>query len=244
MFREIKPSIEVLLKKCRIRRIEDERRRLLLQIYRDYLKARSPDEWSHLPDVDTQGILETKLFQKLLGQPLDESGDITPGNVVPFLPEFIREWTKARQETFADILPKVPDETLEARVQRLELVRSVVTCGACADLSSSICPLVGWKSICRHQLNKGCQWYLVNHHAVAAATSLVSCVGLDPLTATADDMNRRDDRFMCGNCSPEVRHGRLSRRVYTWLECVCYFFFSSLLCSNIRTARAWNSNRW
>jgi len=231
VFREIKPSIVVLLKKCQAKRIEDERRRLLLQIYRDYLKARSPNEWPHLPDIDSGNILETKLFKRLLGQPLDESVNIFPGNVVPFFPEFIEEWTKARRETFADILPKDADETLEARVQRLELVRSVVICKMCADSSSSGRPLVGWKSICRHQHHsKGFRRYVINQHAVAAATSLVSCVGLDPLTTTADDMNRRDDRFMCGNCSLEVRHGRLSRRVFTWLECVCCFLFSSLLC--------------
>ncbi len=211
-----------------------------MRIYQDYLKTRSPDEWPYLPDVDAPSILNTELFKKFLGLPLDESVNITPGDVVPFLPEFIEKWIKARREKFADILPKIPDETLEARVQRLEFVTSVVTCSTCFDLSPPrCCPLIGWKSICRHQLNSMgiCQRYAISHHVVAAATSLVSSVGLDPLTTIVDDLNRRNDRFMCGNCSPEVHHGRLSRRVYTWLECVCHFSFFPHFVTNIRAAR-------
>ena len=208
-----------------------------MQIYRDYLKTRSPDEWLYLPDIHVQSILDTKLFKKLLGPPFDDSVDITPGIVVPFLPELVENWIKARQENFAEMLPKDPDEIWEVRVQRLELVTSVATCRTCAD--SSRRPLVGWKSICRHQLNsmENCRKYVISDHAVAAATSLVSCVGLDPLTTTVDDMNCRNDRFMCGNCSPEVHRGRLSRRVYTWLECVCHFSFLHYFVTNIRAAR-------
>ena len=219
--------------------MENERLRLVLPIYRDYLKARSPDEWQHLPDADGGRIVvrENMLFKKLLKQPLDECVDISPSNVVPFLPKFIEEWTKAHRKRSAGILPKDPDETLEARIQRLELVRSVVFCITCDDSSLSGRPLVGWNSIYRHQLNFGCQEYAIDHRAVAAATALVSCIGLDPATTTADDMNRRDDRFMCGNCGLEVCHGRLCRRVFTWLECVCYFFFSSLTVINFRIAR-------
>ena len=226
VFREIKPGIEVWLKNRQVDRTENERLRLVLQIYRDYLKARSPDEWLHLPDPDDGSVVAwvATLFKKHLKQPLDECVDISPSNLVPFLPKFIEEWTKECRETFADILTKDPDETLEARTQRLELVQSVVTCSICDD------PVVGWKSIYRHQRNSGCPRYVINHRAVAAATSLVSCIGLDPATITADDMNRRDDRFMCGNCSLAVRHGRLCRRVFTWLECVRCFFFLPLLC--------------
>jgi len=220
VFREIKPRTEVILRKCRNDRIKAERQRRLWDIYRDYLKARSPDEWPHLPDVKVRSFLDAGYFKKLLEPPFDESVDITPGNVLPVLPGFIEKWIKTRQDKFADLLPNDSNETLEARVQRLELVTSVMTCGTCAF--SSRLPLIGWKSICRHQLNCGesCRSYVISQNAVASATSLVSCVGLDPLTTTVDDMDCRNDRFMCGNCSPEVYRGRLSRRVYTWLECV------------------------
>jgi len=196
-----------------------------LQIYKDYLKSRSPDEWTYLPDVDALSFRDADFFKNLLGPPFDESVDITPVNVLPFLHDFIEKWIKARREKFAELLPKDTNESLEARVQRLELVTSVMNC---VDPSLSCRPLIGWKSISRHQLNNGSyRRYVVNRHAVVAATSLVSCVGLDPLATTVDDMNHRDDRFMCGNCSIEAYRGRLSRRVYTWLECVCPMFFSS-----------------
>jgi hypothetical protein len=102
-----------------------------------------------------------------------------------------------------------------------------VTCRDCNDASHSGHTLLGWKSICRHLRSSNgrlanCQKYELNQHLVAAATSLISCVGLDPSTATGDDMDRRDDRFMCGNCMPEYHRGCRIMRVYTWMECVCY----------------------
>jgi len=230
-FRQIKPIIESLVKEVKITRIETERRKLLKGIYQDYLKARPPGEWQYLPEPDTRRILEIEGFKEFLEAPFDERGDIFPGYAVAFFPDFIDNWVKGHQEEIVGILPDLEDaeETFEAKVQRLELATSVVTCRDCNDSSHLGLVLVGWKNICRHLRSTShgypdnCQTYEVNHHAVAAAASLVSCVGLDPLTTTMDDMNRRDDRFMCGTCLPEDYRGRRFMRVYTWLECVCYF---------------------
>lgn len=236
-FRQIKPIIEELVKEVKNSRIKTERRKLLKGIYQDYLKARPPGGWQYLPDADTGRILELEGFKEFLETPFDKRGDISPAYAVTFFPDFIDNWVKEHQENIVCILPDLEDaeETFEAKVQRLELATSVVSCRDCNDSSHSGLVLVGWKNICRHLRSTShgypdnCQTYEVNHHAVAAAASLVSCVGLDPLTTTVDDMNRRDDRFMCRSCLPEYHRGRRFMRVYTWLECVCHFSFILLI---------------
>ena len=209
-------------------RIELERQNLLKGIYRDYLKVRPPAEWQYYPRVDGPHILEIQAFRDFLGPPFEERGDIAPGYAAAFFADSVDKWTRVQQENIAGILPALErvQETAETKIQRLELATSVMTCRVCNYSSHSGHALVGWKSICRHLCSsvncyKNCQKFEVNRHAVAAATSLVSCVGHNPLTATMDDMDHRDDRFICGNCVPEGNGGRQFKRVYTWLECVC-----------------------
>lgn len=227
-FREIKSRIEVLIKEAKAGRIVVERQNLLRGIYRDYLKVLPPVAWQYCPRVDGPHILEIEAFRDFLGPPFEKRGDIAPGYAATFFSDSIDKWVRTQQENIAGILPALEGvkETSETKIQRLELATSVLTCRVCNYSSHSGHALVGWKSICRHLCSsvncyKNCQKFEVNRHAVAAATSLVSCVGLDPLITTMDDMDQRNDRFMCGSCIPEENGGRRFMRVYTWLECVC-----------------------
>lgn len=230
-FRMIRPRLELLITAFKIERIETARRKLLKGIYKDYLKSLPPDEWQYLPHVDARYILDIEPFQEFLQAPYDKRGDMAPGYAASLFPESTDKWAKARREEIVSLLPTLEgaSETFEVKAQRLELATSVVTCRDCIDISHHGFALVGWKNIRRHQRSAfngspdKCRTYVISRSAIAAATALVFCVGLDPLTTTADDMIRRDDRFICGNCLPDTHRGRKFMRVYTWLECVRHF---------------------
>lgn len=92
--------------------------------------------------------------------------------------------------------------------------------------------LLGWKNICRHTRRTTgrnmdpCSKFEINERVSwAAATSLVLCAGLDPKTMTIQDMDFRNDRFLCGNCIPDTSHGVTGLKAYTWIECVKFFIF-------------------
>jgi len=233
VFRKLRPRLESVLSTRRETRIRDARQILLEGIYKDYLKTLPPDDWQYLPQA--RYIKEIEAFKTFLMSPCDGRGDMAPGYAASFFPEFIEQWTRKQQEEMIDVFPKVDgtEETFETKLQRLELATSVVTCTDCKYKGYSGRVLVGWKSICRHRRSivggyiEPCATYEVNDNAVAAAASLVSCVGLDPSTATLDDMNTRDDRFMCGNCMPVDYRGVRGLKVYTWIECVRSFLINT-----------------
>lgn len=224
-FRRIKPDLEVLIRGRRGIRIEKARHHLLEGIYHDYLKTLPPEQWQYLPQA--QYIMHIEGFKDFLDAPPDKRGDMAPGYAVTWLSRFIEEWTKGQQVEIVHILPKGQgEESFEAKLQRLELATSVVSCTMCKDKHHAGRVLIGWKSICRHRcsmlegLRKPCVTYEISHTATAAAVSVVACVGLDPSIATADVMDARDDRFMCGDCLPENHRGLHGWKVYTWIECV------------------------
>jgi hypothetical protein len=190
------------------------------------LKTLHPDKWQYLPQA--RCVKEIDAFKDFLNAPCQKRGHLIPGEAVAFFPEFLDQWTQKQREETTKLFPILNgmEESLEARVQRLELVTSVVTCSDCKYKCHSGHALIGWKNICRHKRSivpgyvDPCVTYGVYDNAVAAAASLVSCVGLDPLTTTVSDMNTRNDRFMCGNCMPSPYRGLRCLKVYTWIECV------------------------
>ncbi len=200
------------------------------------MKTLSPDEWQYLPQA--RYAKEVDAFKDFLNAPCQKRGDLIPGQAVAFFPESIAQWTRKQREETIEIFPKVNgvEESLEAKEKRLELVTSVVTCLDCKYKCHSGHALIGWENICRHKRSivpgyvNPCARYEVHDNAVAAAASLVSCVGLDPSTTTVSDMKGRSDRFMCGNCMPVPYRGLRCLKVYTWLECVRPSSWYSLLC--------------
>jgi hypothetical protein len=225
-FRNIRPKIEGLVKSRKETRIKGERQSLLEGIYRDYLKTLRPEKWQYLPQA--RCVKDIDAFKEFLNAPCQKRGDLIPGQAVEFFPEFHKQWTRKQREATVTFFPTLVgvEESFEAKVQRLELVTTVVTCSDCKYKCHSGHALIGWKNICRHRRSivpgyvDPCATYAGLDNATAAAASIVSCVGLDPSTTTVSDMNARNDRFMCGNCMPSPYRGLRCLKVYTWLECV------------------------
>jgi len=245
-FRRIKIDLEGRIRDRRAIRIKEARHHLLKGIYHDYLKTLPPEQWHHLPQA--QYILCIEGFEDFLNAPPDKRGDMAPCHAVTWFPRFIEEWTKDEQKAIVRLLPRKEEpESFEAKLKRLELATSVLRCTMCKDRHHAGRVLIGWKAICRHRcsmlegLRKSCVSYEMNYIARLAAISVVSCVGLDPSMATVDDMNARDDRFMCGDCMPENHRGLHGWKVYTWIECVspqmgCFCFIFSPLSKNVKFA--------
>ena len=218
--------METLVQNRKETRLKTERLQLLESIYKDYQKSLTPDEWQYLPPGRL--VKDIEGFSEFKDAPYDKRGDMAPGYAAQLFPAFIADWTRSQQLETLKLFPQPEgfEEPFETRLKRLDLATSVVTCMGCKYTVRDGWTLLGWKSICRHRRNNmpgfvhPCSTYEVNDNAVAAAASLVSCVGLDPSTATIEEMNARNDRFMCGNCMAEDGHGVRGLKAYTWVECV------------------------
>lgn len=225
-FRKIRPRLEATVIKQKTTRIKTERQELLEGIYRDYQKTLDPNSWHYLPP----GVLVKTIpgFANFLHAPYDKRGDMDLGHAVSLFPDFITEWTKTHQSEILQLFETEEEQDFQSRLRKLELATSVVACVQCRWKSQRGVVLLGWENICRHKRVFGyggfCSEFEINQSASAAAASLLSCVGLDPATTTIEDMNVRDDRFLCGNCPAETLRGIKGLKAYTWIECVCLSF--------------------
>jgi hypothetical protein len=201
-----------------------ERQKLLESIYRDYLKSLDPNKWQYLPPPQLVNSIEG--FSDFLNAPY----------AVSLFPGFIVDWTRTQQEAVVSLLPPtVPDLDHQAKLNKLELATSVFTCLDCKYKIRDGRVLLGWNNICLHRRSVAgsninlCGAQELNEGASAAAASLVCCVGLDPATTTVEQMDKRNDRFLCGNCTSEPSRGVIGLKVYTWVECVSLVFSPPLL---------------
>jgi hypothetical protein len=209
----------------KIARLKVERQKLLESVYQDYLKSLNPNEWQYLPPPQLVHSIEG--FSEFLNAPYDKKGDMPPSYAVSLFPDFIVDWTSKQQEAVVSLFPPpVPDLEHQAKLKKLELATSVFTCLDCRYKFRDGRVLLGWKNICQHRRSVAgsninvCGTQELNEVASAAATSLVSCVGLDPATTTIEQMDMRNDRFLCGNCTSEPSRGVIGLKVYNWVECV------------------------
>jgi hypothetical protein len=232
-FRKVRPRLEEFVINRKVARLKVERQTLLESIYQDYQKSLDPDRWQYLPPSKLVQSIEG--FSKFLNAPYDKRGDMAPSYAVSLFPDFIANWTRKQQETVVSLFPStVPDQDHQMKLEKLELATSVFTCIDCKYKVRDGRVLLGWNNICRHRRSTAgtnvyvCGVQELNELASAAAESLVRCVGLDPATTTIEQMNTRNDRFLCSNCTSEPSRGVIGLKVYNWVECVSPFVFSPL----------------
>jgi hypothetical protein len=230
-FRKIRPRLEEFVITRKVARLKMERQTLLESIYQDYQKSLDPDSWQYLPPSKLLKSIEG--FSDFLNAPYDKRGDMAPSYAVSLFPEFIANWTREQQEAVVSLFPStVPDLDHQMKLKKLELATSVFTCVDCRYKIRDGRVLLGWNNICRHRRSTAgsnihvCGAQELNELASAAAESLVRCVGLDPATTTIEQMNTRNDRFLCSNCTSEPSRGVIGLKVYNWVECVSPFVFS------------------
>jgi len=212
----------------KITRLKVERQELLESIYQDYQKSLDPDRWQYLPPCKLVESIEG--FSDFINAPYDKRGDMAPSYAVSLFPDFIADWTRKQQEDVVSLFPStMPD--LDHKLKKLELATSVFTCVDCRYKIRDGRVLLGWNDLCRHRRSIAgsnvnvCGIQVLNELASAAAESLVRCVGLDPGTTTIEQMNMRDDRFLCSNCTSGPSRTVFGLKVYNWVECVSPFVF-------------------
>ena len=190
----------------------------------------TPDSWQYHPPLTF--VTTIAGFADFLNAKYDTRGDVDSDYAMKVFPSSVMTWTQAQRERIATLVKpssaeSLVEEAFELKMQRLELATSVVVCNDCKNRSIRGLALVGSENIFRHICLEAnpynpCQAIHLdpNAGACAAATSLVSCLGLDPKTTTFKEMDERDARFLCGNCMSETSRGIRGLKVYTWKECV------------------------
>ncbi|KAF5331110.1 hypothetical protein D9619_005952 [Psilocybe cf. subviscida] len=262
-FRNIRPMLETIVINRKVERLKTERRELIEQIYTDFQKQMKPPAWQFLPPAclakDAEG------FQDFLNAEFTVRGELEIKEAMSIFPAFVDSWTKTQKELIVGLLPDtnpntnpdadsdaeadVPEaqiQSFEDKLKRLELAQTVIVCSDCRFKAQQGRALVGWDAVCRHMRTlvggnmHPCAAYELEPHATATAVALVTCVGLDPATTTGEEMTRRDDRFMCGNCHLSTSRGVTGLNVYTWLECITHIVEIHQLGLGMHESPAWH----
>ena len=215
--------------KRKIERLKYERRMLLENLYTTYQKTLvAPDSWQYHPPLTFATTIAE--FADFLNAKYDTRGDVDSMYAMTIFPSSVTTWIQAQGERIAALVKPSSTESLDEeaffKMQHLDLATSIMRCDDCKDRSTRGLALVGLENILRHICLEAnpycnpCQAIRLDEGACAAATSLVSCLGLDPKTTTYKEMDERDARFLCGNCMSETSRGISGLKVYTWMECV------------------------
>lgn len=111
--------------------------------------------------------------------------------------------------------------TMDTRMKRATTIFSCISCktGRQAGLA-----VIGWDAASIHMCGSYPHLFHTNWEfcsvGYAAAASIIRQLGLDPDTATPEDMDKIDARFFCGNCPVKTCKKVQGRKAYTWRECV------------------------
>jgi len=112
----------------------------------------------------------------------------------------------------------------QAMNERMALAKTVFTCSSCKNGRHAGKAVIGWEAALTHMCGSFGHYFHSNWEfcsvGYAAAAALARQVGLDSDTATAEEMDKRDARFFCGNCPVRTHNKVQGRKAYTWRECV------------------------
>lgn len=129
-----------------------------------------------------------------------------------------RRTTELRKEKKAALQVKMDD--------RMKLARTIFSCISCKAGRHSGLAVFGWKDACVHMAGSYSHYFHSSWEfcsvGYAAASSLISQLGLNPDTATLEEVDAKDARFLCMNCPTKSCKGVQGRKAYTWRECVMH----------------------
>jgi hypothetical protein len=221
--REVIPQV-LAAKRWRLNDALRARRKVVDDGITDVLYAhRAPSTWAYSPVREIANFPE---FTVLTSNE-DEEVVLVPNDVrlvaaLAQLPAKLDAWCISQQGTLASRIPVAPGS--------LELATTVFTCGrehTCTEhFYRPQCCLVGWRAAGAAR-GYSCEVSRLrfSEPASAAASALVSLVGLDPHNATAEQMDGLDQRFVCNDCPIQHR----GREVMTWRVCVRIEFSPTLV---------------
>ncbi|KAJ6460239.1 hypothetical protein C8R45DRAFT_1180335 [Mycena sanguinolenta] len=167
-------------------------------------------------------------FVALLNQDSDEFLSLTDpkfSEAFADAPTLIEAWENEMQTHLVTLLPGAhTGEKLNFRL--LERATSVFT--VCKTNARSSDLAIGWAEPRAHL-----HWFqgrpqpaipngplvMFNPHGSAVAAELATLLGMDPKTATVTDMDKTNERFVCGNCPLGPQD---LRPVMRWRDCVLH----------------------
>jgi hypothetical protein len=159
--------------------------------------------------------------------PIDDSVEIPTDESLT--PEEAEKQVEAQRQQKKVELQKTMDE-------RMKKVTAIFSCISCKTGRQAGLAVVGWDAASVHMCGSYPHLFHTNWEfcsvGYAAAASIIRQLGLDPDTATPEDMDKIDARFFCGNCPVKTCRRVQGRKAYTWRECVC-ISFSSLCCRRL-----------
>jgi hypothetical protein len=255
----IKPLLEpAVIRAKKVRRAPErailinERKKIVHELYREYMKSLSPSSWPYLPPP--YAVYEFKPFADLIiALHDDELNKGSCEDALRLLPKEIEDWTLVRKRQLMSLLPghghggitasqqaglsletSGPSQDPETTFNALQLATSVFCLrhSGFSQCKIGLC-LIGWEEAGPHMrfgslntrwANLWNQLYFSDcgHNA---ATALVRRAGLDPRTATTTDMDRLDDRYICTQCPIVPFNGFKGREAYNWRDAVRFVPF-------------------
>ncbi|KAF8838078.1 hypothetical protein BDN67DRAFT_934394 [Paxillus ammoniavirescens] len=235
----VRPQLEQKMIDCRKRRLEEvvykPRRKLLVEFYDVYVRQPAPEGAAIelLPSIADLDYLPE--FDKIIKLP--EGTDVNAETFKPAferLPALVQEWradVDARLAALVVIPPELSTNGLSADqvtdqkskpAERLRLASAVfyVPSSGALWMFPDFLALSMFHARC-YSANVGGlnhhPWSLTNEHGNAIelfkeAAYIVRACGLDPQTATVEDMDKRNARLTCNLCSNP------NPRVRTWTD--------------------------
>ena len=224
--------------------LRTQRRQIFNARYLEYQRSLSPSQWKYLPT--TLEIIHYEAFAQFIEADIDVN--VTASTFDDAFERFPEHHAAAMEKRRATLRPLLPnyDEKEEGEISEtvsdpLELAKAVFQCqtkGAPHHFSF----VFGWDDIASHHClveRSGRSPYSTPIdspstpqleyvvHPAKVVEKLVRLSGLDPMTATASDLDQKNLRFYCPVCGPLKLSGdTIWRLVYTWRTMVCLPLFN------------------
>ncbi|EDR04454.1 uncharacterized protein LACBIDRAFT_304523 [Laccaria bicolor S238N-H82] len=206
----------------KIGRLEKERRPLIFQRqklvedrYHTYQKTLPPTSWPNLPRVNV--VYEWEPFSAFIASESNEVGVLPEEPVQSHLTPFLDAWMQTHQSNIY--------ARLEAPYENMDLAVNVFVCASCEgrfNRRHASIP-IGLKDLRSHFKCIGPQFgFRFSSAGRASALALVDLLGMDPKTATVNDLDARDARFFCEGCDISWDRRVLGRQALKWRECISH----------------------
>jgi hypothetical protein len=218
-----------------------ERKAILQDLLTTYRKTLAPVDWVYFPAQDD--LFHIPAFQKAIYN--DPEVTVTAesfADVLPLLPTLVSTWQiQTRAEMAKSIELARGISTLLSRLQNQSTVEpkgeesvllacSVFTCGwSCPNRI----PVIGEEEVfrhCYHSVSSQPHYTVLSfeHFWSRIAAQVVMVAGLNFQSATSEEMDRLNLKFVCTVCPaqglPDESEERRCRYAYTWRDCVSSFF--------------------
>ncbi|KAF8872479.1 hypothetical protein CPB84DRAFT_1799498 [Gymnopilus junonius] len=250
IWQRIRPIIEPMIADSKTRRlaaeyskVQKDRRSIVNGLYQKYKASLHPSQWKYLPKVFD--VCKFAPFVPFIDAPADST--ITADDfseAMQGLPELLSSASEERKvrarallSSHTSLVEPEPGEVGEVgEVDALDLAISVFQCPELQHHSQS-CLVVGLEDLLSHhcgspQLGLPSFYYynetpstadvVFSKEGSTIAATLVGLTGLDPKSALASDMDKKDLRFSCNGCPPHNHSGSWLRLGFSWRTAITH----------------------